>query len=110
MPVNPKNASRRGFARFANKVPVEMIRPDRNDPVPASATLEDMSQSGALLLCQEAVPDGEWVVLRPDRHGAGYGTEVTAIVERNLTPNESSAKLVLTFPQPLDYSVLALFR
>jgi hypothetical protein len=90
-------------------VPVEVVRPDYSCGEPPAATLLDISQNGALLLCETAIPAGEWIVIRPDRKGSGFGAEVTAVVDRNVTPNERQAKLVCRFPQPLDYSMLRLF-
>ena len=102
-------ADRRAFPRAQAEVPVEVVRPDILDVRPLAATLLDISQNGALVLSNVIIPDGEWIVIRPDRKGPGYGEEVTAIVERNLAPNQPRAKLACRFPQPVDYSVLRLF-
>lgn len=102
-------AERRAFPRVHAEVPVEIVRADHACGEPFAATLRDISQNGALLLTTTAVPIGEWIVIRPDRRGAGFGTEVSAIVDRNLTPDQSQVKLVCRFPQPVDYSVLRLF-
>jgi hypothetical protein len=63
-----------------------------------------------MVLTTEKVPVGEWIVVRPDRKGAGYGKEVTAVVERDMAPNEPLSKLVCRFPEPIDYGTLQLFR
>ena len=108
--ANKVSASeRRAFPRVQAEVPVEIVRTDLTCSEPFAATLLDISQSGALVLSATAIPAGEWIVIRPDRRGAGFGTELTAIVDRNLTPDQPQAKLTCRFPQPVDYSVLRLF-
>ena len=108
--LNEVSASaRRAFPRIRAKVPIEIIRADNPCGEPLAATLLDISQSGALLLTATAIPNGEWIVIQPDRRGAGFGTELTAIVDRNLTPEQPQANLTCRFPQPVDYSVLRLF-
>jgi hypothetical protein len=103
-------SNRRAFPRVAAAVPVEIVRPDSIDSRTIRAVLHEISQTGAVVTTDEAIPSGEWIVLRPDRKGAGYGQEVTAAVERNLSPNEPQAKLVCRFPNPLDYATLQKFR
>ena len=102
-------SERRAFPRVHAEVPVELVRPDDSCGETFAATLLDISQNSALVLTATAIPNGEWIVIRPDRRGAGFGTEVTAIVDRNLAPNQPQAKLVCRFAQPLDYSALRLF-
>jgi len=108
--ANKTSASeRRAFPRVQAEVPVELVRPDHSCGEPFAATLLNISQNGAMVLSDTAIPAGEWIVIRPDRKGAGFGTEVTAVVDRNLAPDQRRAKLVCRFPQPVDYSVLRLF-
>ncbi len=91
-------------------MPVEIVRTEQGGADVIHATLVDISQSGALIIAPTAIPAGEWIVLRPDQKGAGFGVEITAIVDHNLTPGGPTAKLTCRFPQPVDYSVLRLFR
>jgi hypothetical protein len=76
---------------------------------PVAATLLDISQSGAMLLCSTTIPLGEWIVVRPHQNGAGYGEEVVAVVDRTLPGDRGQVKIACRFPVPLDYSVLRLF-
>jgi len=100
---------RRAFPRVPVAIPVEVLRTDlgRTDYKPA--TLSDISQNGALLVTTEAIPNGEWIQIRPDQKGAGFGVDVVAIVDRNLTPGQAEVTLSCRFPQPIAYSVLQLF-
>ena len=102
-------ADRRAFPRVQTEIPVQVVRPDSFSDEPFAATLEDISQNGALIATQTVIPPGEWVVIRPDQRGAGFGTEIVAIVERNLSKEPGKARLACRFPQPVDYSVLRLF-
>ena len=101
---------RRAFPRVDKDVPVEIVRTDTADGRTVRATMQELSQAGVVIVTTERIATGEWIMLRPDRKGAGYGTEVTAVVERNSTPNEPVAKLICRFPTPLDYATLQLFR
>src|SRR5262245_26224713 len=103
-------SDQRAFPRVIAEVPVEVVRPLSTDAKTIHATLQNLSQTGVVVITEERIPNGEWVMLRPDRKGAGYGTEVTAVVERNATPNEPVSKLICRFPTPLDYATLQLFR
>ena len=109
MANNVSGSARRAFPRVQAEVPVEIVRSDQGCGEPLAATLLDISQNGALVLTATALPAGEWIVIRPDRKGAGFGTELTAIVDRNMTPDQPQAKLICRFSQPVDYSVLRLF-
>ena len=91
-------------------VPVEIVRPDCPDGRTIPAMLQDISQAGVRVVTSESIPAGEWIVIRPDRKGAGYGTEVTAVVERSVSSNESQPSLICRFQTPLDYATLQLFR
>src|SRR2546428_543301 len=99
MAHNVSASERRAFPRVHAEVPVELARSDHSCGEPHAATLLNISQNGALLLTATAIPVGEWIVIRPDRRGAGFGTEVTAVVDRNLAPDQPQAKLVCRFPQ-----------
>ena len=110
MPYEASTSDRRAFPRVDIQSIVQVVRPDHGNCQPFDAKLVDISQNGALLVSSIAIPAGEWITIRPDQKGAGFGTEVTMIVERNLSPTESHAKLACRFPQPLDYSILRLFR
>ena len=109
MPTKTSASDRRAFPRVTVAMPVEIVRADCGSCDSFPATLADISQNGALVTTSEPIPVGEWIVIRPDHKGAGFGVEVTAIVERNLTPGGPQAKLTCRFPQPVDYSVLRLF-
>ena len=100
---------RRAFPRVPTDIPVLLARPDAFSSDPVAATLIDISQSGAMLLCSITVPMGEWIVIRPDHKGAGYGEEIVAIVDRTIPAESGQFKLACRFPVPMDYSVLRLF-
>ena len=103
-------SDQRVFPRVTAEIPVEIVRPLSTDAKTVRATLQNLSQTGVIVVTEERIPSGEWIMLRPDRKGAGYGTEVTAVVERDAAPNESVARLICRFPTPLDYATLQLFR
>ncbi len=109
MPYKASVSDRRAFPRVQTEVPIEIVRPDQPIVEPFAATLLDISQNGAMILSPEPIPTGEWIMMRPDRKGAGFGTEIVAIVDHNLSPNDAQAKLACRFPQPVEYSVLRLF-
>jgi hypothetical protein len=109
MASKTQSNSRRAFPRVPLVQRVEIERPERGAGGIIEATLADISQNGLLVVTNEDIPPGEWITIRPDHKGAGFGAEVVAIVERNLTPGQSQAKLACRFPQPVDYSVLRLF-
>jgi hypothetical protein len=90
-------------------MPVELVRPDDSCGEPLAATLWDISQNGALVLTTTAIPKGEWIVIRPGQRAGGFGSELTAIVDRNVATDQPQVRLVCRFPQPLDYSVLRHF-
>ena len=104
-----KLAERRAFPRFSTNVPVQIVRPDAFCSQPIAATVQDISQGGVSLLTTVSIPEGEWIVIQPDVKGAGFGSEVVAIVQRSF-PESSAVKLACRFPQPLDYSILRLFK
>ena len=107
---NQTSASdRRAFPRVNTERSIEIVRPDFSGQEPFSATLLDFSQNGAMVNSKIHVPLGEWIVIRPDRKGPGFGAEVIAIVDHDLTPNEPTAKLACRFPEPVEFSVLRLF-
>lgn len=102
-------SDRRAFPRIPAALPVQIVRPDSFCDEPIAATLEDISQSGALVFSPVPIPVGEWIVIRPDQKGAGFGAEITAVVEHDLSKAPGQAKLACRFPQPVDYSVFRLF-
>lgn len=102
-------SDRRAFPRFRADMTVEIVRPDHSNAEPVAGTLLDISQSGALVQSTTMIPDGEWIVIRPDPKGAGFGAELTAIVHRNLTSKGPHAQFACRFPQPVEYSALRLF-
>ena len=101
--------SRRAFPRVPTDIPVQVVRPDAFSLDPFAATLLDISQNGAMVLCRTTIPLGEWIVIRPDHKGAGFGEEIVAIVDRTIPADSGQVKLACRFPVPLDYSVLRLF-
>jgi hypothetical protein len=102
-------SERRAFPRIRVDVPVEVFRGDYSCGEPIPATLLNISQDGALMSAAAVIPIGEWILMRPDRRGAGFGTEVTAVVERHVASDQPQPRFVCRFPQPLDYSTLRLF-
>ena len=101
--------ARRAFPRVPTNIPVQVVRPDAFSLDPVTATVIDISQNGAMLLCPITIPLGEWIVIRPDQKGAGYGEEIVAIVDRSIPAESGQFKLACRFPVPVDYSVLRLF-
>lgn len=107
--ANQESATdRRAFPRANAEVPVELVRTEHPGE-PLTATLLAISQNSAVVLTTAVIPIGEWIMICPDRRGAGFGAEVTAIVDRNSAPDHPQAKLICRFPEPLDYSVMQLF-
>ncbi len=109
--MQPKSTAseRRAFPRREANYPVQVVRPDSFDCDPFDATLLDISQTGLLLLTAVDIPVGEWIVVRPDQRGAGFGAEVIAIVDRRLPPQDGQQRIACRFPEPIDYAVLRQF-
>ncbi len=102
-------AERRAFPRREANYPVQVVRPDSFYCDPFDATLLDISQTGLLIQTTADIPVGEWIVVRPDQRGAGFGTEVIAIVDRRLPSQDGQQRIACRFPEPIDYSVLRQF-
>jgi hypothetical protein len=103
-------SNRRAFPRVPAAVPVEIVRPDRLEGKPIRAALDELSQMGAVVTTNTSIPAGDWINLRPDRKGAGYGADITAVIERVEPGGEGEVRLICRFPNPLDYATLMLFR
>ena len=102
-------ADQRAFPRIPREIPIQILRPDYFCSEPIPARLKNISQNGALLVTTQPIPPEEWIVIRPDQKGAGFGDEISAIVDRHLSESTDSVTLACRFPEPLEYAVLRLF-
>lgn len=104
-----KGLERRAFPRVPTQLAVQVVRPDAFCDDTCTALLENISQSGALVITHTPIAIGEWVVIRPAEQGFGFGSEIVAIVERTRSGPTPPYTLACRFPEPLDYSVLRMF-
>ena len=102
-------SSRRAFPRVPTEIRVHITRPDHSPLELIPATLQDISQNGAMVITTKTIPLGEWIALRPDHRGPAFGEELTAIVDRVIPAEGNAVKLACRFPEPLDYAVLRNF-
>jgi hypothetical protein len=100
---------RRAFPRIPTQLPVQVVRPDAFCDDTSDALLENISQSGALLITHTPIAIGEWIVIQPTKQGFGFGSEIVAIVERTRSGATPPYTLACRFPEPVDYSILRMF-
>lgn len=108
-PQSDRGLERRAFPRIPTAIRVQIVRPDVFADAVCSATLHNLSQSGALLHAEVEVGVGEWIMIRPAERGFGFGSEIVAIVERATSRCGKRYTLACRFPEPLDYAVIRSF-
>lgn len=102
-------AERRAFPRVPTRVSVQLARPDAIVSPQMTATLLNVSQSGALVLSAEWIAVGEWIVLQPHTADPRHRRELVAIVDKCTRLESGQVRLACRFPNRLDYSEIRHF-